>query len=226
MEKFTLTVNERKVFGKKAQKLRKDGWLLGNIFGKNFKSLSVAVPFREFWPIFKKAKKTHLVYLNLGKEEIPVLVKNLQHHPLDEHILHIDFQKMDLKIKTETAVPVVYEGETEVVKSGEADVLLLADAVLVNCLPTEIPEKIVIDVTKLKEVGDEIRVKDLPKISNVEFVDEPEKLILQIAAAQKEEIPAPTPAAEGAAPEAEGKTEEVKTEAKESETKKEGKEQK
>jgi len=158
------------------------------------------------------------------KKEIPVLIQNLQRHSLDEHILHVDFRKMDLKEKTETEVPVVYEGEVEVVRSGEADVLLLSDKVLVLCLPTEIPEKIVINITKLKEVGDEVRVKDLPKIKEVEYADDPEKLILQIAGAQKEEVAVVAPAAEEAATDEETKKDEAKPETKEPEKKEEKKE--
>lgn len=188
MEKFILKAEVRKLFGKKAKKIRAEGLLPANIFGKDFKSEAIQLVLRDFQKVFKKARKTHLVYLELAKKELPTLVQHLQLHALSDQILHVDFRKMDLKEKVETEVPVRYIGELDIVKSGEADVLLINDSVMVNCLPTNIPEKIEIDISKLK-IGSEIKIKDLPKETTYDFVDDVEKLVLQISAAQKEEIP-------------------------------------
>lgn len=208
MEKITLAVEKRKLFGKHLRKLRRDAIVPANIFGKGIESLSVQAKLVDLVKTYKKAKNTQLVYLKLDKEEYPVLIQGLQKDPVLNTVLHADFRKVNLKEKVETLVPIEITGELAVVKSGEADVIVLAHEVTVECLPADIPERIVVSIAGLSGIGAEIRVKDLPKNEQYSFVDDPEKDIVQISAAQKEEIVAPTaPVAEEGAASTEGQTE-------------------
>ncbi|MEK9179297.1 MAG: hypothetical protein AAB893_02410, partial [Patescibacteria group bacterium] len=69
-------------------------------------------------------------------------------------------------------------------------------SLMVSCLPTEIPDKIEVSISELPGIGAEVKVKDLPTFSSFVFVDEPEKTVVQISAAKKEEIIVPVVAAE------------------------------
>jgi large subunit ribosomal protein L25 len=109
---------------------------------------------------------------------------------------------MDMKEKIEAEVPLELIGEVAVVKGGDADLIVIADRVVVSSLPANIPEKIVVDLTSLKEVGDEVKIKNLPKGKTYEFVDNPEKTVIQISEAQKEEV-VPEIVTEGEEPETE-----------------------
>lgn len=191
MEKYTLAIEKRKLFGKQLRKLRRENIVPANIFGKGIDSISVQSKLLDLQKVFKKAKNTQLVYLKLDKDEYPVLIQALQKDPVSNAILHADFRKVNLKEKVETLVPVEITGELPVVKNGEADVLILTHEITVECLPTDIPEKIIISITELSGIGAEIKVKDLPKKTTYVYVDDPEKDIVQIVAAQKEEIPVP-----------------------------------
>jgi large subunit ribosomal protein L25 len=113
--KLILKVTKRDVFGKKLKKSRKEGKIPANIFGQGFESQAVFVDYKEFSKIFKIAKETGVVYLELSKEEIPVLIQNLQTHPINDQLLHVDFRKVDLTKKIETAVPVKTIGVSEAV---------------------------------------------------------------------------------------------------------------
>ncbi|MGB9707664.1 MAG: 50S ribosomal protein L25, partial [Microgenomates group bacterium] len=114
-EKIILKVELRQVFGKKLKSLRKQGLIPGNIYGPDFKSQAVSVNFKDFIKVYKQAKETGVVYLELKEEKIPVLIKNIQRHPINESILHVDFRKIDLKQKIETEVPVTIVGESPAV---------------------------------------------------------------------------------------------------------------
>lgn len=224
MESFKLAVEKRTLFGKKAKRLKRTGFIPANIFGKKLTSQSIQVKLDAFIKTYKRAKKTHLVYLTLDKTETPVLIQNVQKDPVSNLFMHVDFRKMDLTQKIETHVPVVVTGELDVVKSGEADVILLANSLLVSCLPTEIPEKIEANISGLSGIGAEIKIKDLPTASSFVFSEEPEKTVVQISAAKKEEIVAPVvaealpvegapttePGAEGAQPTTVGEKKEEK----------------
>ena len=208
MTKFVLKTENRTVKGKKVKKLRREGLLPLNLFGKEIKSIALTAKFLDFRKIYQKAKTTQVVYVSVGQKEYPTLVQNIQIHPVSRVILHADLKKIDLKEKTEVEVPVETIGELDVVKSGEADLMILENAVWVECLPTKIPEKIVIDISKLEGIGSEVKIKDLPQSQEYQYLGEPEQIVLQIAEAKKEEIKAP----EAEVPEeAEASTEEVET---------------
>lgn len=191
MAKIVLKADKRTVLGKKVKKLRREGLLPLNLYGKDIKSLALTSNFKDFNKVYKTAKMTQVVYLEVGKDEHPALIQNIQIHPTLRQILHADLKKIDLKQKTEVEVPVEVVGELAVVKSGEADVIILHSNILVECLPTKIPEKIVVDISKLEGIGSEVRVKDLPKSADYAYKLEEDMVVLQVSAAQKEEIPVP-----------------------------------
>ncbi|MEK7499907.1 MAG: 50S ribosomal protein L25 [Patescibacteria group bacterium] len=187
MKTLNLKADKRSVFGKQVKKLRRTGIIPANIFGKDIKSIAIQVEDKAFRMIARQAGTTHVIYISVDGKELPVLIQDLQHHPLTDTVLHVDFKNVDLKEKVEAEVPVELVGENALVKSGEADALLLADAVVVEALPTKIPERFTIDIATLTEIGAQIMVKDLPKSADYTFVDEEDKMIAQLAEAKKEE---------------------------------------
>lgn len=196
MEKFKLEAQERKLTGKKVKKLRREGLIPANVFGKGIKSESVQVRVPEFSRIWKKAGETTLVDLSLGASKSkPVLIKAVQRGPVDHKILHVDFQQVNLKEKISTSVPLVLEGESPIEKSGTALVLQTLAEVEVEALPTEIPHDIKVDVSKLTEIGQTITVKGLKVPEGVEIKTPPETVIISVQTAEmKEEVVEEIPA--------------------------------
>ena len=97
--KTVLEVVKRDIFGKKLHRLRKSGQIPANVFGPDFQSVSIAVGEKDFFNVYKTAQETGIVYLHLGTDEIPVLIKQLQFHPVTDKLLHVDFRKIDLQKK-------------------------------------------------------------------------------------------------------------------------------
>src|SRR5260370_36084925 len=95
MQKHTLKVTSRNSLGKKVKKLRKDGILPGNIYGKNIDSLAVQVPLKEFEAVYKAAGATGLVELTLEGKTHPVLIHNLQLDYVSHKPLHADFYQVN-----------------------------------------------------------------------------------------------------------------------------------
>jgi len=223
MTKISLKAEKRTVTGKAVKKLRREGILPINLYGKDIKSMNLMTKFADFAKSYKHAKTTQVVYLEVEKEEYPALIQNLQLNPTTRKAVHADFKKVDLKQKTAVEVPIEVTGELGVVKSGEADLIVLHAKILVECLPTNIPEKILVDISKLEGIGSEIKVKELPQSKDYVYQLDPEASVIQISAAQKEDIPAaPEPTAEGApTTEGEASTEGKADEAAKEEAKKE-----
>jgi len=198
----------RKLVGKKTNQVRKEGYLVANVYGQKFKSKTIKVLAKEFFNIYKKVKRTGIFYLNLGKEKIPVLIRNIQYHPVKNYILHIDFRKVNLAEKILTRVPLKISGESEAVENKLGDLNILADQIELESLPQDIPANIEIDISSLKKVGDEIKIADLAKTKKYAFVQPPETVLVSISARKEEKIETPVPAGETEAKESEKETRE------------------
>ncbi|MBL7036813.1 50S ribosomal protein L25 [Candidatus Microgenomates bacterium] len=218
MSNIKLKSEKRTVFGRKVKKLREAGKVPANIFGKKVKSNAITVDLKEFKKVYSEAGETQIIDLS-GK---PVLVSNMTKDPVSEDILHIDFRQVDLTEKISAAVPIVIEGESPAEKQGLGTVVSQIDEVEVEALPTDLPEKIVVDVSILLEVDQAIYIKDLKVSSKVEIKEDADAIIVKVEPLQKEEevvvaVPAEgvegAEAIEGEAP-AEGEKPEDKEEAK------------
>lgn len=198
MAKLVLKVSPRTVFGKKLKKLRHEGVVPANVFGPEFKSVSVSIPFKDFAKTYKTAKETGIVYLALDKEEVPVLIKQVQRHPVTDAVLHVDFRKVDLKKKIQTEVPVKTVGVSEAVAQKAGVLLTLSETLLVEALPQDIPQAIEIDISSIKELGQEIKVADLKKSASYEIKTPVEKVVVSVVEHKEESV---TPETTAAAPE-------------------------
>lgn len=187
-EKTFLEVEPRTVIGKKVKRLRQDGFIPATVYGPGFTSKSIQVKIKDFLRVYKIAHETGIVFLNLDKQELPTLIKNLQRHPLNDIILHADFRKIDLKEKMETEVPVLIVGESEAIAKKGGVLLTQAENIMIEALPQNIPQAIEIDVSKMTEIGQEIKVSDLSKSELYEIKEDPDKVIVSIVAHKEESI--------------------------------------
>lgn len=189
MKKHILKAEKRTITGKKVKNLRKQGLLPANIYGKVVKSQAVQIDLKEFTKVFSEAGESGLVELSLGEETRPILIHEVHYSPLTDLPIHADLYQVNLKEKVTSHVPVHVVGGAEAV-SGKIGVLLtLIDEVEVEALPTDLPEHFELDVTPLKEVNQELKVKDL-KIdkSKVEIKSDPDQTLVRIGPLVTEEM--------------------------------------
>lgn len=187
-EKLLLKVEKRTLFGKKLKKSRQEGKIPANIFGSNYQTQAVFVNFKDFFSVYKKAKETGVVYLVLDKEEVPVLIQNPQFHPVSDQLLHVEFRKIDLTKTVQTMVPTKVIGISPAVQEKQGVLLTHLNELKVEAKPEQIPNIIEVDISILKEINQEIRVKDLPKSENYQIIDEPEKVIVSVTVHKEEDI--------------------------------------
>lgn len=208
MEKQTLSAVIRKVSGRKVKSLRAQGLLPANVYGKKIKSEAVQVGLKEFSKVFTEAGETGLVNLVIknGKtQEKAVLISNVQLNPVSDIPIHVDFRQVDLTEKITAEVPVEITGESPAEKQSLGTVVQYLDEIEVEALPTDLPEKFMIDVSSLAEVDQAVFAKDLQyDKSKVNLKIAPEEIVVKVEPPQKEEVVAPPPAAEGEVPTEEG----------------------
>ena len=219
-EKIKLKVEKRELFGRKVKRLRREGKIPANIYGRDFTSTAITTDAKDFFKVYKQAGKTQVVYLELEGKEMPALVANIQYHPIDNTPLHIDFKKVDLKKKVEAEVPVKVIGSSPAVEEKGAELIVQSTTLLVSALPDKLPSQIEVDISQITEPGVEIKVKDLKAGKDYEIVDEPEKTVLIVAEHTVEEVEE-KPAEEEEKKEEEKKPEEEKASEEKKEEKKE-----
>lgn len=200
MAKRVLKTEKRNVLGRKVKRLRREGVLPANIYGKKAKSLAVQVKLDEFQKVFSEAGETGLVELKLEDKVHSVLIHNVQLDPATDKPLHTDFLEVDLKEKVTATVPIHLIGESPAEKEGGVVVQQMHE-VEVEALPTDLPEKIEVDISVLAEIDQAVKAGEL-KVdkTKVEIKEDPERIVVSVAPPAKEEEVAPPPVAEEAAP--------------------------
>jgi large subunit ribosomal protein L25 len=187
-DKTVLAAEKREITGKKVKQLRKKGVLPANISGPGFTSVSITVDNKEFLSAYRVAHETGIVYITLGPDSIPTLVRTVQTHPVSDDILHVDFRKIDLKQKIETTVPVEIVGDSIAVTQLGGVLLKQNENLTVEALPTDIPQHIIVDISSITELDQNIKVSDLPKAAGYEIKDEPETVIVSVIAHKEESV--------------------------------------
>ncbi len=184
MTKITLKTEKRELFGRKVSRLRKAGFIPANIFGNKIKSEAISVDAKEFADIFKKAGETQIIDLG-GKS---VLVSNIQKDPISDLVIHVDFRQVSLTEKIEAKIPVELQGESPVEKHGLGTVVQQLSEIEVEALPSDLPEKIIVDASILSEVDQTIYVKDLKVDKKVEIKTDMESIVVKVEPPTKEEV--------------------------------------
>lgn len=225
----TLNAEKRDILGRKVKRLRKEGIIPANIYGKNIDSVAIKVDQIEFEKAFKKVGETGIVEIKLDKEKRPVLIHNVQLDPVTDQPLHIDFHQIDLKEKVTASVPVELTGESPAEDQALGTAVQYIDEVEVEALPTELPERFEVDISGLEEVDQALQIKDLPVDKDkITIKAEPEEIVVKVEPPREEEEELPPageevvealvgeeeepveeePVEEEAAPEVEGEREE------------------
>jgi large subunit ribosomal protein L25 len=218
-----LTVTPRQVLGKKVKALRREGVTPANIYGRGVDSTAVQVSTDELQHVLKTAGRNEIVYLRMdGDEPRPSFVKSVQHHPVADHILHVDFLQISLKEKVRIDVPVHLVGLAPAVDRYSGILVHGLSHITVEALPTDVPSSVEADVSGLEEIDSALHVSDLPITEGVTLLTDPEQVVAKVSppAVEKVEEVEEEEAAEGeegaAEADAEAPTEESDAPAEES----------
>lgn len=172
MKKHTLKAQKREMVGRKVKKLRQAGNLPATVYGKKLESENLIISTSEFAGVYAVAGETGLIELVLDGDTKPVLVHHVQRDPVKDDVLHVEFHQVDLKEKVHAKVPVVLIGESPIVAQKAGVLLSLISEVEVEALPTDLPEKIEVDVSALTAVDQELKVADLQVPSGVTLLSD------------------------------------------------------
>ena len=184
-----------------ARRLRRAGQLPAVVYGgESAEGVSVSVDPKALLKIFHSESGVNtLIALSVdGGQASQVLVKEFQIDPISHELLHVDFYKLAMDKALTVTVPVVLHGEPVGVKQQGGLVDFIHREVQVECMPTEIPEHIDVDISDL-EIGDGVRLRDVSSGVTWSPVSDAETLFVHVIAPKVEEEEVEEEAAEGAA---------------------------
>ncbi len=213
MKEIVLQGKTRSVIGKQVRTLRREGWLPAVIYGHNITPLPISLNYHESVRVLQGISSSQLIVIEVDGHKHTVLVREKQHQPVHGAYLHIDFQEVSMTEKLRTTVGIVFEGVSPAVKEISAIMVPQLEELEIECLPRDLPERVVVDISGLKSIGDSISVRDLQLPEKVTVLTEPNELVVVITPPQAVEEVVEAPAAEEIAAEPEvierGKKEEV-----------------
>lgn len=161
MQQIPLTAQKRTVLGKKVKSLRREGLIPAHVFGNKVPTIHIQVKKTDFTKVFEETGETGIVDLAVDGQKHPTLIRSVQLHPVTDEPLHVDFYQVSLTEKVKVNVPIEIAGEAPAVEKKVGLLLTPLEEIEIEALPTDIPESLKVDVSKLENVGDEIKVKDL-----------------------------------------------------------------
>jgi large subunit ribosomal protein L25 len=183
-----LDIKLREETGKEAaRRERQRGFIPAVLYGiKGNKILTVKA--KDFEKILEEIGAHSIINLNIdNKDKAEVIVKDFQLDPVTKHVIHIDFLEFEKGKALKTEVPIHVIGTSKGVKMGGIRETFLRD-LEIECLPRDIPDSIVIDVTDM-DIGDSIHARDITVADKIRILTNPEQVVITIGMPTKIEIP-------------------------------------
>lgn len=185
MEQVKLEAKIRKDVGKEAVKLlRTKGLIPAVVYRRSEKSTPLVLDKKALEKVLHTAAGENVIInLNIAGDERTrertCIIKEIQHNPVSGDILHVDFHQISLTETIKVNVPVATKGEAIGVKQDGGILEHVLWEVQVESLPTQIPEKLEIDITNLK-IGDALFVKDIIAPKGVKILNDPESRVVAV----------------------------------------------
>jgi large subunit ribosomal protein L25 len=188
MTHSSINVKSRTLYGNQAKKLYREGLTPGVVYGNIKEPISVQFSVKDFSKLFKEAGETHVVDLIIDDSKtIPVIIHALDIHPVSRKLRNVDFKAVDLKKVTTAEVPVILTGVAPAVKEFAGLVSIKLAEIEVEALPEKLPESIIIDISSLKTLDDNIMVKDIVIAGEYKILSDPDQAVVVIETESKEE---------------------------------------
>lgn len=201
MNKVVLKAVRRDVTGKQVKAMRREGQLPAVIYGRHLEPIAISLEAHAAGLALGKLTSSSLVMIDLDGKEYPALVRERQRNYIKGNLTHVDFLAVDLTEKIRATVRLDFVGVSIAVKDYNGVLVKNIEKLEVECLPTDLPERISVDISALKAIGNGIRVRDLALSENIRILNDEDEMIA-VATAAKEEAADPAAAAAGAAAEA------------------------
>src|ERR1041385_2084747 len=200
MDKVVLKAEKREVIGKQVKAMRRAGKLPPVIYGRRTEPINVSLDAHSASLVVGKLTSSSLVTIQVDGAEYPALVREKQRDYIKNRLLHVDFLAVSLDESIRATVSLNFVGVSPAVKDFNAVLVENLESLEIECLPTELPESVDVDISTLLRPGDSIRVRDVKISDKVHILNDPDTTVAVATFAKVEEEAAAIPGAEGVTP--------------------------
>ncbi|MFA4842963.1 MAG: 50S ribosomal protein L25, partial [Candidatus Omnitrophota bacterium] len=200
MERINLETQLREEKGKQlVKRLRLQGFIPAVVYKGGGDNLSLKFSQKDFMKVIGTKAGTNVI-INLkisgnAKKDKTVMIKAIQRNPVKGDIIHIDFNEVSLTETSKFKVKLEPKGEAAGVKEGGTLERIIWE-IDIECLPTQIPEKLEVDISAL-QIGDSVFVKDIKPVEGVKILQDPSMIAMSVKPPFVEKVAEVAPA-EGA----------------------------
>ncbi|MDF1500320.1 MAG: 50S ribosomal protein L25 [Anaerolineales bacterium] len=189
MSKEVVLVSERRdVIGKQVKELRRQGLLPAVVYGAGIEPTPIQLNSQDAEKILVGVGSSTLIDLHVGDEVYKVLVRDLQRDVIRRNPIHIDFLKVAMDVIISTVVPVELVGQSPAVQELGGVLVTGLSEIEVEALPSDLPDRVTVDLELLKNFDDTITVGDLYLGDGVTVLTDPDEFIANVVYQTMEEI--------------------------------------
>ncbi|MBL8031788.1 MAG: 50S ribosomal protein L25 [Candidatus Doudnabacteria bacterium] len=196
METLELKATVRDL-GKPVASARKQGFVPAELYGHNVPNVHLQVAQNEFEKVFRKAGESTIVSLDIeGVGKRSVLIHDVHAHVLKSHAIHVDFYEVNMKETLQTTVQLEFVGEAPAVKALGGVLVKTLTEVEVECLPSDLPHNLTVDISGMATFDDVIVVKDITLPKGVTMLSDAEEMVAKIQPPREAEADLSSPVVE------------------------------
>lgn len=185
---FMIKAEKRTVFGKNAsRRLRREGKIPVILYGASVESVPLIVEKTDIFKIIRSESGENTIFkvaIDSGTQN--VMIKEIQADPVTDEILHTDLIQIAMDKAVQVSIPIIFQGEAIGVKTEGGFVDVITRELEVECLPQDIPENVVLDISEL-HLNQSLKVKDIMIPESVEMLSDPDTVVVHIAVPHEEE---------------------------------------
>jgi large subunit ribosomal protein L25 len=187
MANKVLKATRRTVTGKQVKALRRQGRLPAVMYGHSFEPIKISLDQHEAALVIPGLSSSTIINIDVEGEQHSALVREKQLDYLKNKLLHVDFQVVSLTEKIRAMVHIEVHGTSPAVKDFNAVIVNNITQIEIEALPQNLPERLIVDISKLANVGDAIHVRDLEIPEKVEVLSDPDEIVVVATGAAPEE---------------------------------------
>jgi large subunit ribosomal protein L25 len=188
-----LEAKKRSLLGSKVKRLRREGWVPGVIYGRDFESVPLQFDKYDLRDVLSQVGGSQLINVKIDNADEPeaALLRDVQRDVITGDLLHVDFYRVMMTETITTEIPLLTTGESPVAEQKEGILLHGISEIEVECLPGDLVDALEVDLSELTEVGQAILVEDLAVPSGISILTDPDEMILRLVPLEEVELERP-----------------------------------
>ena len=187
MERVVLKAVRRDIIGKHVKVLRREGKLPAVIYGHHTQPIPILLDLKETSRILTGMPPSTLVNVEVEGRTYPTLVREKQRNKILGSLIHVDFLAVSMEEKLRANVVISITGVSPAVKDFNGILVAELTTLEVECYPQDLPEKVIVDISGMAQIGDALYVRDLEISDRIKILDDMDTVVVSITAQAAEE---------------------------------------